>query len=307
MYIKVFSFVFVGFLISSCSVSMQYPNWYLVGGEDSNYLYGVGSSSNLQDAKFEALNDMASQISLSIESDINISKEHSNDHFSSAVSSNIGVNINDVELDSLEYPQIDEIGNVFFVQARIKKEIVISKLNSNIDIYTTDIRNILNSIKYSNCRTLSPKHRYKLSLFMSKINLYAKQIKALNGKIINQALIDDVNLVLQNQPLAHYASFAQGGKTADYSLIQTAIANEYNKFFHIQKADSDIYYIENRYNISRGINKISISLHTSIKDCSNNIVFDTSIEASQDSRDINIALDRLKAQLYKKINSWIEN
>lgn len=306
MYFRVVSLALFGFFISSCSSIIQYPDWYLRGNEDSNYLYGVGSSISLQDAKFEALNDIASQISINIESNTNILKEQNNEYFNSIVSSNIGINISDIELDSLEYLNIDKLDGVFFVKARIKKDVLISKLNSNIDIYVSDINTILNSIKYSNCKTLSPKHKHKLSLFMLKINSYVKQIKSLNGDVINQSLIDNVNSLLQNQPLAYYISFAKGGNSVDYSLIQTSITNEYNKFFSIQKSDSDIYYIENRYNVTRGINKIDVLLHTSIKDCNNNTIFNASIESSQPSRDINIVIDRLKAQLYKKIISWIE-
>lgn len=303
---KVFNIALLGIFISSCSYNIEYPDWYLIGNEDSSYLYGVGSSNNLQDAKFEALNDIASQISLSIESDTNILKEQNNEHFTNIVSSNIGINVSDIELSSLEYSKIDKVDDIFFVQAKIKKEVVISKLNSNINTYITDINDILNSIKNSKCETLSPRHKYKLSLFMSKINLYVKQIKALGGNITNQSLVDNVNKLLQNQPLAYYVSFAKGGSSSDYSLIQTSITNEYNKFFSIQKSNPNIYYIENRYNVSRSINKLTVSLYTSIKDCNNNTIFNTSIESSQSSRDINIVLDRLKAQLYKKINSWVE-
>ncbi|RDU57317.1 LPP20 family lipoprotein [Helicobacter sp. MIT 99-5507] len=297
--------VFFSFFIISCSSVTQYPSWYLSTNKDSSYLYGVGSSNNLQDAKFEALNDIASQISLSIESDINISKEQKNENLSNVINSNIGVNVGDIELDSLEYPLVEEIDKVFFVQARIKKDIIISKLNSNINFYVTDINNILNSIKSSMCRTLSPKHKHNLSLFMSKIDLYSKQIKALGGVVSNQALIDSVNQVLQNQPTAYYASFVQGGKGDDYSLIEASLLNEYNKFFDIQSKDSKIYYIENRYNITRTISSVGIKFYSNIKDCSNNIIFSTSIDV--DSKDINLAIDRFKAQLYKKIQTWVES
>lgn len=297
--------VFFSFFIISCSSVTQYPSWYLSTNKDSSYLYGVGSSNNLQDAKFEALNDIASQISLSIESDINISKEQKNENLSNVINSNIGVNVGDIELDNLEYPLVEEINKVFFVQARIKKDIIISKLNSNINFYVTDINNILNSIKSSMCRTLSPKHKHNLSLFMSKIDLYSKQIKALGGVVSNQALIDSVNQVLQNQPTAYYASFVQGGKGDDYSLIEASLLNEYNKFFDIQSKDSKIYYIENRYNITRTISSVGIKFYSNIKDCSNNIIFSTSIDV--DSKDINLAIDRFKAQLYKKIQTWVES
>ena len=305
MYLKVLHLVLFSFFIISCSSIKQYPSWYLATNKDSSYLYGVGSSNNLQDAKFEALNDIASQISLNLESDINIQKEQKNENLSSTINSNIGVNIEDIELESLEYPLIDEIDNVFFVQAKIKKDTIISKLNSNINFYAADINKILNSIKSSMCRTLSPKHKQNLFLFMSKINLYSKQIKALGSVVSNQALIDSVNEILQNQPSAYYSSFVQGGKGDDYSLIEDSLLNEYNKFFDIQGKDSDIYYIENRYNIARTINSVSIKFYSSIKDCSNNVVFNTSIDV--DSKDINVVIDRLKAQLYKKIQTWIES
>ena len=290
----------------SCS-GVVYPSWYLSNNEDSSYLYGVGSSNNLVDAKFEALNDIASQISLSIESDVNIAKEQHNEDFSSAISSNIGINISDIELDSLEYPRIEEIDEVFFTQARIKKTIIIAKLNANIDGYASDIKAILNAIKSSNCKTLSPKHKHDLSSLMSRINLYAKQIKSLGGVVSNQKLISAVNEILQNRPIAYYFSFAQGGRSDDYTLIEESLLSEYGKFFDIGSKDSSIYHIENRYEVARTMDRVSIKLHASIKDCGNNVIFNTSIESSQDSSDLAPVIDRLKAQLYKKIQAWIES
>lgn len=297
-----------GILFIACGgANINYPNWYLKSNQDSKYLYGVGEADTLQGAKSAALSDLASKISLNIESSLNIQKEQIDSKITSKVNNNVDINVSDIELDSIEHPIIDEIDGLFFVQARIEKVKIINKLNGDIDSNAIKINTILNDIKNSKCSTMSPKHRSNLLTLLAQSNYKSQQITALGGIIKQRQLLENVNNMLVHSPIAYYASFAKGGKSDDYKFVDNALINEYSKFFNIDTKASDIYYIENRYDISRTNAQIKISLNASIKDCNANAIFNTTLEA-QDSNDKSIsdAINRLKVQLYKKIYSWIE-
>ncbi|RAX53815.1 hypothetical protein CCY99_05380 [Helicobacter sp. 16-1353] len=292
----------------ACSGTISYPDWYLKSQSDSRYLYGVGEADSLQDAKLAALNDLASKISLNIESNINIQKEQIDSKVTSKINNNVGINVSDIELDSVEHPIIEEIDGLFFVQARVEKVKIINKLNSDIDSSAIKINSILSDIKNSKCSTMSPKHREKLLELLALSDYKSQQISSLNGVVRQKQLLDNVANMLLHPPRAYYISFAKGGNSNDYKLVDNALMNEYNKFFSISSKDSDIYYIENRYDIHKTNTQVTIALDSSIKDCNDNVVFNTTLEVVQDVKDksIAIAINRLKAQLYKKIYSWIE-
>lgn len=292
-------------LFVSCA-SVSYPDWYLQHTKDTIYLYGIGEGKSVQSAKLEALNDLASQISINVESHLKIRKEQTNtddiNSFHSNVVSEIGTNISDIELDSLEYPFIEERNGVFFVQARIQKAKIIDKLNSDIESYTIKVNEILSDMKNTKCATLSPKHKNKLAYFYDMMNYKIQQIYSLDGRVEQEKLANHLKSILQTTPKAYYISFANGGRSADYQAVDNALLSEYSKFFQIDSKNLEIFYIENQYKINR--TKDTISLSVSIKDCNNNTIFDISLE-SKDSNITN-ATNRLKVQLYKKLHSWQE-
>lgn len=293
------------FFIACSGSSVAYPNWYLDSSTDNKYLYGVGEAENLTSAKLAALNDMASKISLNIQSNLNIRKEQIDSKVSSSFNNDIGINVNDIELDSVEYPLIEEVEGLFFVQARLLKSKVINKLNSDISSYSIDMINILNDIKNSKCSTMNPKHRFHLLNLSNNADHKSKQIVSLNGIVKQKQLLQSVKTMLESPPSAYYVSFASGGSSSSYTLVDNALINEYSKFFSIQPKSFDIYYIENTYNI----NNNRILLNASIMDCNNNAIFSISLESSNDEKESNWhsnAIKRLQAQIYKKMLSWQE-
>lgn len=296
----------VAVLFVSCA-GVSYPSWYVQSPQDSKYLYGVGEGANLQAAKLEALNDIAAQISVSMESSLNIQQSQissgESQDFTSTIASQIGVRVESIELDNLEYPHIEESGDRVFVQARIEKAKVIAKFNANIESLAMRAREILKEVESSKCEAMLPSSRNKLLYLYQQIDSQAKKIRALNGKVAQENLIKNLANVIAISPSAYYRSFASGGNADAYRRIDSALLSEYGKFFTIKSKDSKIFYIENRYMIDEGGAHL-VTLNVSIKDCNDNALFDMQIKSNE--RNIQDATERLKVQLYKKLKSWAQ-
>ncbi len=305
---KILAWLFViAILFSACGVSgISYPLWYAQNNEDSRYLYGVGQADDLQSAKLMALNDLALQISMNIESSLNIHKQQIDSNISSKISNDIGISVNDIELDSVEYPLIENIDGVFFIQARMEKAKFISKLNSNVNTSLVAIKGLLGDIKTLNCNTISPKDKYKLQNLVNNVIWKNQQITSLGGKVKQSNLINVAQTIVSTPSSAYYVSFAHGGDSKDYQLIDNGLISEYTKFFSIVPKDTSAFYIENVYSVLKRDSTIQVKLVANIKDCNGSAIFSANVESSTNANQtMSDVVTRLKAQLYKKINTWV--
>lgn len=297
--VAIFSVIF-----SACSGDLgDYPQWYLDNDEDSTYLYGVGDGDSLSQAKSAALNDLSSKISVKIESAVTIEQSQIDERQSSRADSKIDLSVLDIQLDSIEYVMQEEIEGRFYIKARIEKAKIINLINSEIDNINIDVNSILGDIKAMKCATISPQHKRTLVRLYNNALQKANQVYALNGKVNSQKTLEGVRAMVSQTPRAYYAAFASGGKKGDYGRINSALTAEYKKFFSLEAKGNNKFLIENEYSISIGKDsKIAITLNVSIKDCVGNTIFDASLVG----KDANYAgaLNRIKAQLYKKLKSW---
>lgn len=298
----------LGVFFAACGAgSPSYPSWYLKNEADSKYLYGVGEAEGLRAAKSAALNDLATKISLKLDSDLSIQKEQTNANLSSKTASNVEISVRDIELDAVEYPFVEEVGGVFFAQARLEKSKLLNKLSSELDAQTTQISGILNDIKAAKCTTISPKQKHKLANLYSEADYKSQQIRALGGAVRQSQLLGGVSSMLTFSPEASYTTLARGGGSEDYRAIDGALMGEFARFFSIVAANSGIFSIQNEYEVEKLSNKTSVKLGVSVKDCLGVAVFSESLEAAQDSRDLKPTISRLRAQLYKKLDSWVKS
>ncbi|RDU65465.1 LPP20 family lipoprotein [Helicobacter sp. MIT 14-3879] len=295
-------FLIILFTIIACSSNpkIQYPEWYLNTPSNTNYIYGIGEGDNLKEAKIMAIEDIASKISLNIESSLEIEKKAIDSNISNKINSNIGISVDDIQLDNVEYINTEEINNRFFTQAKIKKELLTKKFNADIQKQIISIKNIINDIKTLGCNTYSPKEQYKLNELYSKANQKAKYILALEGNVVEKNILKNTKEILSQSSNAYYVSFAKNGNSNKYKDIDNALMSEYKKFFNITSKDETIYYIENIYYI----NNNELNLIINIKDCNGNVVFNTNLKDK--NKNLTSAINRIKAQLYKKLSTWIK-
>lgn len=304
VFYKILPFVAgIALFFSACDYNANYPDWYLSNDEDSTYLYGVGEGDTLREAKSMALNDLSSQISTRIESAVTIEQSQIDDRQRSKADSRIDMSVLDIQLDSVEYVAQEEVEGRFYIKARIEKAKIIAQINGEIDNINIEVNSILGDIKAMKCATISPQQKRTLRrLYNSALNK-ANQVYALDGKVSSQKTLDGVRKVVSQSSRAYYAAFANGGKKGDYAKINSGLTAEYKKFFSLEAKGNDKFLIENEYGISIGKDsKIAITLTASIKDCVGNTIFDVSL-VGKDSTYAG-ALNRVKAQLYKKLKVW---
>ena len=296
----VFFALFVGAMISACG-GVEYPSWYLESDADSTHLYGVGSGESLESAKKMALNDLSSQISLSVDSAVSIEQSQIDDKQTHRANAKVDVSVLDIKLDSVEYVEGEEIDGIFYAKARIEKAKIVRQINDEMDGLVIEVNVILGAIKAMQCATISPQHKFSLSRFYGKLTHSAGQIYALDGKVRTQKAIDDLKTLLSNPSRAYYR--ASVGRTGgDFTRINSGLNAEYKKFFSLEDAGSDKFIIENEYKISSDMRTITLSVQ--IKDCTGNAIFSDSFIGKGGS--YAQAVDRVRAQLYKKLKKWIE-
>lgn len=290
--------LFLGAIISACS-EPKYPAWYLENDADSAYLYGVGSAESLDSAKKMALNDLSSQISLRVDSAVSIEQEQIDEKQTHKANAKVDVSVLDIQLDSVEYVESEEIEGIFYVKARIEKAKIVQQINSEIERLNIEVNAILGDVKATQCASISPQHKFALNKLYAKLTHSAGQIYALDGKVRSQNIIDNLETLLSSPSRAYYVAAA--GRTGDdFTRVNSALNAEYRKFFSLEGVGSDKFVIENEYMVSA--DKRSIMLSVQIKDCAGNAIFsDNFIGRGEGYAG---AVDRLRVQVYKKLKAW---
>lgn len=293
--------VFLGAIFNACSTN--YPQWYLSSDEDDKYIYGVGDGENLNQAKTMALNDISSKVSVRIDSAVSVEQSQFDEKQSSKASAKIDLSTLEIQLDSVEYVMQEQIDGRFYIKARISKEKLIAQINGEINNVNIEINSILGDIKASKCATLSPQHKRTLVRLYNNALQKANQVYALDGKVNSQKTLDSVRKLVAQKPRAYYAPFASRGKQSEYTKINSGLQAEYKKFFSLESKSNDKFALENEYNISIGKDsKIQVTLNVNIKDCVGNSIFGESLVGKDTTSEG--ALNRVKAQLYKKLKAW---
>lgn len=292
------------YFIAFIGCATSYPSWYINQEYQNNYIYGVGEGKSLNEAKSLALSDIAAQISLEIKSSLDIKNtyimENDTQNIYKQNNNDINISVDDIGLNNIEYTNIEEIKGIFYVKARIEKSALISKLNDDIESYIKQIDIILDDTKTSSCSSLSPKHRNELSNIAHNAEIKAMQIQSLKGNSSYISKLKQITTLLSTTSKAYVSN---NSKLDDESL-DSALKAEYGKFFSLDNKTSGEYNIIQSYEI-KGLDSTNILLNVSINDCNNNAIFNTSIESS--GKDKKSTIDRLKAQLYKKLYKWQED
>lgn len=277
------------FFLSSCSkVDSIYSSLY-ENNKNSSYLIGIGSSSNLNESKLFALNDLVSQISLDISSSLNLESKLVDSKSNKKLDNNIKINVNDITLDGVEFVNIDKTNGIFFVKASIEKKKVINFLNELINEYISLAFEVVNEIKASNCSSILPKQKNTLQDLLNKISSANRKILALDGV---ENLTPSIIKEFYSLPLAAYYE-----STNIDNVINKVLMGEYSKFFDISTKNKNIYKIHSFYSKD---SSNRIDFRTNIIDCNGNTVFSAKIDNES-------SIDRLKVRLYKSLLDYSLN
>ena len=148
-------FFLVLFILSSCSSPKQtikYPKWFYEGqGDTKLYYYGIGEGGTKQEAKLNALNDIASKISTEIKSSFTSTTSSFNETYSKSSSKNIIAKVKNIEFSSFKIVNSFKLSNNKYVVLlsidRIKNaNIKIDKISAKIKALQQKIKLNLNDI-----------------------------------------------------------------------------------------------------------------------------------------------------------------
>ncbi|MBN2782980.1 MAG: LPP20 family lipoprotein [Campylobacterales bacterium] len=208
--VKVFFLLLVTFLFSGCVGGkkevevLTYPKFYTTIPQDSrSYYYGLGEGSSKEDAIAIALNDIASKLSITVESkrtiQTNISTHNERENYTQISNNEIKNEVGKVEFSSYEvkrYEQMPENRHFVLVAIdRVKNANMASqKIASKIDSYkkelSMDSSNIVSKLKALNkisgeinTQTLRECDVLKALSYSDEVDGYIKTLKTIDTKI----------------------------------------------------------------------------------------------------------------------------
>ncbi len=155
IFLLLFSFLVFSGCVSSKpeldkeSETLKYPAWYTSLHKDSTlYYYGLGEGSSKKDATASALNDIASKISISVESTYvtktKIVTKNQKEDYTQIIDSHIKNEVSKIEFNSYEVQKYEKLNNdthvVMVVLKRIKSaEFKSQKIKTKIDSYKKEL------------------------------------------------------------------------------------------------------------------------------------------------------------------------
>lgn len=147
------SFVFIACSNNELSVaankSNEIPSWYLNPTLNSDvYLYGVGEGKTLQEAKNSALNDIASRLSVTINSTINqykqsVSYNNSLGSYQKNITENINVEVKAIKFTNATIEQSQAAANSIFVLMKVSKQELFNTYKTEFDLSENTINSTL--------------------------------------------------------------------------------------------------------------------------------------------------------------------
>ena len=130
------------FLAFVWCVASTPPEWFLESSSEPSLLIGLGSGANLRDAKSNAINDLVTAISVSVDSDTALYQEREEQSFKTQAYNRVFLKVEDIELSSVRTLKSQVVQNVYFVKVGIEKESLIRQFRSQIESSLTKLKNM---------------------------------------------------------------------------------------------------------------------------------------------------------------------
>ena len=128
------------------------PSWYLKPTANSEiYLYGVGEGRTLQEAKNSALNDMASRLSVTLDSTVQQYKQsisyNTNQSYQKKITENINVEVKAINFTNASIELSEVVANSFFVLMKVNRHELFNQHKSAFDLSQSTITSTLQNSK----------------------------------------------------------------------------------------------------------------------------------------------------------------
>ncbi len=129
------------------------PSWYVNPTPNSTlFLYGTGEGKTLQEAKNSALNDMASRLSVTLDSTINqnkrlVSNTLQKEVYEKKLTQNITLKVKEINFTNASVEHSHVVGNSFFVQMKVNKEELFKSQKEQFMLNESHINTIVEQTK----------------------------------------------------------------------------------------------------------------------------------------------------------------
>lgn len=266
------------------------PSWFVKNQANKDLFVGMGSGSDPRNAKLDALSDLASVISVEVDSSFSLNRQRAGDTFNENIRSNIQLKVEDIRLLDVDVLNTEVLDGIYYIQVGIKKTKVLdqifNELNKELEKISLD--------HFKKCNFLDLKSFGDLQNFLKRVDSKIRIFNALSQKkIANQKLEGLIDIYSKNLPKPQ-ANLAY--ENLDQNL-QRSLSKEISKFVALapKKLDSaSNILIQNKKANETNIIDIIIS------DCNDVILFQEQIELNAQN------INRAGFIVFKSLKEWIE-
>jgi hypothetical protein len=138
--------------VQTAHISQTIPTWYLKPTPNSEiYLYGTGEGKTLQEAKNSALNDMASRLSVTLDSSIQQYKQsvsfNTTQSYQKNITEKINVEVKAINFTNASIEHSEVVANSFFVLAKVNRQELFNSYKNAFDLSESTLNSTLQNSK----------------------------------------------------------------------------------------------------------------------------------------------------------------
>lgn len=269
-------------LILSISLCLgAVPKWFIKPNDDHQIITGIGSARNPKDAKINALNDLASSISIMIQSQTSLRQERDKNKLDSSLTQDINLYIKDLHLLGVNTLQSEEHDGIFYIRLGIQKQNLIKQFRTQIE----QNLNKINALNLKQCQSLDLFKFHTLDRLLKQTNSKIMILNALDDQTHSYlALQKAYDIFYHNSPKPYAHAIFEGLDSALISSLQ----KELTKFFELKPTTSSNL-------ITFKLTKDGLNI--TFKDCKSDILFNDQIDSA--------LLPRANFIFYKKVKAYL--
>ena len=216
------------------------PKWYTnTISLDPDYLYGFGSGESLDKAVVSALASITNSLGTTVSTKTTFNTSLNNNRMSKSIDEQIETSSNKLIFSDYQIVHKNQSQDVFYVQVKLNKQDLISKLKRNIKIKST---------MYSQSDNKSTMHDFREALKLYDDLNYIKNaittLELIDNQFDKKTYADMYNYTKQNFDLLR-------------EDIEIYVDQSYKSFFY----SSLIKYLKLQFKIAKDIDDATISVH----------------------------------------------
>ncbi len=282
--------IFLFLLILGLCVANEPPKWFVQPHDNENVLVGFGSGSSLQDAKSNALSDLASTISVHVDSQTSLNQERNDIALKSFVSNQISLQVKDIELSNVEVLDLAVVGDVFFVKLGVKRLELIAQFQRQIQ----ERLDAFGLLDLDGCQYLDPKTFFVFQEGIKELDRKVRILELLTHRNFIHSKLHDLFEILKKNTPKPLANLSFEGVDED---LKNSLMKEFLKFSNFSmQAISQASSIK----VIGSGRKNALKLRIVIMNCQEKILFQDAFTFDAKS------LKRANFIIYKSLKKWVE-